>query len=69
MNRMNKKQDHLLENDFLTNLSKEMNQNQWRKLANESIDEVLVAREELGHKGMVLTHDKKDNLINFRLRY
>lgn len=43
--------------------------NYWRQLANESIDQTLRSREELGHKGMVLTHNKKDCLVKFRLRY
>ena len=33
------------------------------------INKVLVAREELGQKGMVLTHDKKGRLIKFRLLF
>ena len=43
--------------------------NKYQKLANSFVPEVLVAREELGHKSMVLTHNKKDRLVKFRLRY
>ena len=40
-----------------------------RCISQQLINQVLVAREELGQKGMVLTHNKKDKLIAFRLRY
>ena len=35
-----------------------------------NINRLLLARERMGQKGMVLSHDKKtDKLVAFRLRY
>lgn len=38
-------------------------------LTNERMNETKKSREKRNIIGMILTHDRKDNLLKFRLRY